>query len=82
MRPLDLLKACKQQSEMGLDRIVLVKPMPKSWNHGNFRSGTMTPFGMAKVLGSTRTGDLMFCIEISKVLKYLERVLKSGEEQG
>lgn len=81
MSPEELDALCAVKRSMGLDHIILTQPMPKSWNF-KYQKGIRTPFGIGRICGSTPDNKaVIFWIEISKVEKYLKKILKPTQAQ-
>lgn len=76
MTPRELCKLCKKQEDMGLSRVVLTMPRPKSRRLGTFRKNVRTPFGYGQVMSYHKNSDrLVFAIEINKIYNYFLKVI-------
>lgn len=77
MKPAELLTLCQKQQDMGLSRIILTMPRPKSRRPNTFRKKVRTPFGYGEVANYHRKEDkLVFFIEIEKIRKYFIKTLR------
>lgn len=76
MNVMELVKICDDTTKRGLKRIMLTMPMPK---HGLRGYKVKTPFGLGEIANS-HEGQVVFFIEIKKVIKWIEKTLKKIEE--
>jgi len=70
----ELIEKVKFNKEMGLTRLILTMPEPKSGVGMSNR--VRTPFGLAEVACVNSEGNVVFWIEIAKIEKWMKKALK------